>query len=235
MRRQGSPPHSSALRGVIHLGPAIRLAKMIGATQQSATIVLLWTARYLTLRPIEGTPAEAGDKECKKQVEQLSGTRVRVVDWSGPRPENSAGDYYGPNHYRPHRTRYRGRHSVTARVASLDLLRGAAAFTVVIPHYAMTMPGEQALAEIISILGLEIFFVLSGYVWRQRSSWWQSNYAGCSISASSSHAAGCEQSSPYLVALLIAAAYAFSGHLASRPFLTAVEPVRNYGGPSPPL
>ncbi|MET4092303.1 MULTISPECIES: acyltransferase family protein [unclassified Bradyrhizobium] len=53
---------------------------------------------------------------------------------------------------------------MTARVASLDLLRGAAAFTVVIPHYAMTTPGEHALAEIISILGLEIFFVLSGYV-----------------------------------------------------------------------
>lgn len=53
---------------------------------------------------------------------------------------------------------------MTARVASLDLLRGAAAFIVVIPYYAMTMPGEHALAEIISILGLENFFVLSGYV-----------------------------------------------------------------------
>jgi len=96
MRRQGSPPHSNALRGVIHLRLPIRLAKMIGATQQSAAIVLLGTRRYLTLQPIEGTPAETADTECKKQVEQRSGTRLRVVDWSGPRPENSAGNFYGP-------------------------------------------------------------------------------------------------------------------------------------------
>ncbi|MBR0952897.1 acyltransferase family protein [Bradyrhizobium canariense] len=53
---------------------------------------------------------------------------------------------------------------MTHRIASLDLLRGAAAFAVAIPHYAMTAPGDHALAETVSILGVEIFFVLSGYV-----------------------------------------------------------------------
>lgn len=83
--------------------PPALLAEMIRAAPQSATFVLLWTPRYLTLQPVEGTTAEAADTDCKKQVARLAGPRVRVIDWSGHRPENSNPDYfYGPNHYRPH-------------------------------------------------------------------------------------------------------------------------------------
>jgi peptidoglycan/LPS O-acetylase OafA/YrhL len=53
---------------------------------------------------------------------------------------------------------------MTERIASLDLLRGAAAFAVAIPHYVIMAPGEHAIAETISILGVEVFFVLSGFV-----------------------------------------------------------------------
>lgn len=50
------------------------------------------------------------------------------------------------------------------RVASLDFLRGAAAFLVVIPHFFAFEKIGVELFEAISILGVEIFFVLSGYV-----------------------------------------------------------------------
>lgn len=50
------------------------------------------------------------------------------------------------------------------RVASLDALRGVAAFAVAIPHFFMYGYGSGAAAETISILGVEIFFVLSGFV-----------------------------------------------------------------------
>jgi peptidoglycan/LPS O-acetylase OafA/YrhL len=53
---------------------------------------------------------------------------------------------------------------VSERVASLDALRGIAAFAVAIPHFAMYAYGAGAVAETVSILGVEIFFVLSGYV-----------------------------------------------------------------------
>ncbi|MGV7218644.1 acyltransferase family protein [Bradyrhizobium sp. UFLA05-112] len=52
-----------------------------------------------------------------------------------------------------------GRH-----VPALDLLRGIAAFSVVIPHFFMAIGiGTQAV-ESVSILGVEVFFVLSGFV-----------------------------------------------------------------------
>jgi peptidoglycan/LPS O-acetylase OafA/YrhL len=50
------------------------------------------------------------------------------------------------------------------RVASLDFLRGAAAFAVAIPHFCMARQIGSEGAETISILAVEIFFVLSGYV-----------------------------------------------------------------------
>lgn len=50
------------------------------------------------------------------------------------------------------------------RVASLDLLRGIAAFSVAIPHFFIVERIGEPLAESISIIGVEIFFVLSGYV-----------------------------------------------------------------------
>ena len=50
------------------------------------------------------------------------------------------------------------------RVAALDLLRGLAAFSVAIPHYLILAPGGSDLAERISVLAVEVFFVLSGFV-----------------------------------------------------------------------
>jgi peptidoglycan/LPS O-acetylase OafA/YrhL/lysophospholipase L1-like esterase len=50
------------------------------------------------------------------------------------------------------------------RVASLDLVRGLAAFLVAIPHYFILNSTQWPAAEVISILSVEVFFVLSGYV-----------------------------------------------------------------------
>ena len=51
------------------------------------------------------------------------------------------------------------------RFASLDLVRGTAAFAVMVPHYFMYYVGEAAaLAEVVSVTAVEVFFVLSGFV-----------------------------------------------------------------------
>ena len=50
------------------------------------------------------------------------------------------------------------------RSASLDFLRGSAAFAVAIPHYLTTNAPFQPLAEALAIAGVEVFFVLSGFV-----------------------------------------------------------------------
>jgi peptidoglycan/LPS O-acetylase OafA/YrhL/lysophospholipase L1-like esterase len=50
------------------------------------------------------------------------------------------------------------------RSASLDFLRGAAAFAVAIPHYLTANAPFQPFAEAFAIAGVEIFFVLSGFV-----------------------------------------------------------------------
>ncbi len=50
------------------------------------------------------------------------------------------------------------------RSASLDFLRGAAAFAVAIPHYLTANAPFQAFAEAFAIAGVEVFFVLSGFV-----------------------------------------------------------------------
>ena len=50
------------------------------------------------------------------------------------------------------------------RSASLDFLRGAAAFAVAIPHYLTTNAPFQPSAEAVAIVGVEVFFVLSGFV-----------------------------------------------------------------------
>jgi peptidoglycan/LPS O-acetylase OafA/YrhL/lysophospholipase L1-like esterase len=50
------------------------------------------------------------------------------------------------------------------RVASLDLLRGLAAFSVAIPHYLTLNEAGHPLADVVTITGVEVFFVLSGFV-----------------------------------------------------------------------
>jgi peptidoglycan/LPS O-acetylase OafA/YrhL len=50
------------------------------------------------------------------------------------------------------------------RIASLDLLRGVAAFSVAIPHYVILALGASDPAERVSVLAVEVFFVLSGFV-----------------------------------------------------------------------
>src|SRR5262245_53681527 len=51
------------------------------------------------------------------------------------------------------------------RIISLELLRGAAAFAVMVPHFFMYHLKEASTsAEIISITAVEVFFVLSGFV-----------------------------------------------------------------------
>ena len=50
------------------------------------------------------------------------------------------------------------------RSAALDFLRGAAAFSVAIPHYLTANAPFQPFAEAFAIAGVEVFFVLSGFV-----------------------------------------------------------------------
>jgi peptidoglycan/LPS O-acetylase OafA/YrhL len=50
------------------------------------------------------------------------------------------------------------------RSASLDFLRGGAAFAVAIPHYLTLNAPFQPFAEAWAIAGVEVFFVLSGFV-----------------------------------------------------------------------
>src|SRR5207342_72621 len=50
------------------------------------------------------------------------------------------------------------------RSASLDFLRGVAAFAVAIPHYLTANAQFQPFAESFAIAGVEVFFVLSGFV-----------------------------------------------------------------------
>jgi peptidoglycan/LPS O-acetylase OafA/YrhL len=57
------------------------------------------------------------------------------------------------------------RPSTAERIESLDLLRGAAAFAVMVPHFFMYYLGDAStVAEIISITAVEVFFILSGFV-----------------------------------------------------------------------
>jgi peptidoglycan/LPS O-acetylase OafA/YrhL len=50
------------------------------------------------------------------------------------------------------------------RIASLDLLRGLAAFAVAISHYLIFSSVTAAVPETISVLAVEVFFILSGFV-----------------------------------------------------------------------
>ncbi len=50
------------------------------------------------------------------------------------------------------------------RSASLDFLRGGAAFAVAIPHYLTLNAPFQPFAEACAVAGVEVFFVLSGFV-----------------------------------------------------------------------
>jgi peptidoglycan/LPS O-acetylase OafA/YrhL len=49
------------------------------------------------------------------------------------------------------------------RIAALDLLRGIAALAVAVPHFIM-LNAAVGWAEIVSVLAVEVFFVLSGFV-----------------------------------------------------------------------
>jgi peptidoglycan/LPS O-acetylase OafA/YrhL len=49
------------------------------------------------------------------------------------------------------------------RVAAFDLLRGIAALSVAIPHFIL-LNSKAGWAESVSVLAVEVFFVLSGFV-----------------------------------------------------------------------
>jgi hypothetical protein len=50
------------------------------------------------------------------------------------------------------------------RIVALDGVRGLAAFAVALPHYLMVSQWHTNICEAISIVGVEVFFVLSGFV-----------------------------------------------------------------------
>jgi peptidoglycan/LPS O-acetylase OafA/YrhL/lysophospholipase L1-like esterase len=53
---------------------------------------------------------------------------------------------------------------LVGRLASLDFLRGVAALAVAVPHYLILGSSDWPVAQIVSILAVEVFFVLSGFV-----------------------------------------------------------------------
>src|SRR4051794_26212890 len=60
-------------------------------------------------------------------------------------------------------------HAVDSRIVALDFLRGLAALSVAIPHFYMhASNGESVTWEVISVTGVEVFFVLSGFVLAQQ-------------------------------------------------------------------
>ncbi len=57
------------------------------------------------------------------------------------------------------------RHAASERIESLDLLRGLAAFAVMVPHFFMYyLRDASVFAEVVSVTAVEVFFVLSGFV-----------------------------------------------------------------------
>lgn len=56
------------------------------------------------------------------------------------------------------------KNALLGRLASLDLLRGIAALAVAIPHYLMLGSQDWPVMQVVSILAVEVFFVLSGFV-----------------------------------------------------------------------
>src|SRR5271166_3386754 len=50
------------------------------------------------------------------------------------------------------------------RSPALDFLRGAAAFAVAVPHYLTTNAPFRPTADAVAVAGVEVFFVLSGFV-----------------------------------------------------------------------
>jgi peptidoglycan/LPS O-acetylase OafA/YrhL len=53
---------------------------------------------------------------------------------------------------------------MTERIASLDLLRAGAAFSVAIAHFLVSRDVASSALEPVAIVSVELFFVLSGFV-----------------------------------------------------------------------
>jgi hypothetical protein len=81
--------------------PPEALRDFIANSPDDVTFVLFWTPRYISIQPIEHSSAAAADAACKQQVAGFASSRVRIVDWSGLRPENlDPANFYETNHYR---------------------------------------------------------------------------------------------------------------------------------------
>ena len=58
------------------------------------------------------------------------------------------------------------------RSPALDFLRGAAAFAVAVPHYLTTNAPFRPAADAVAVAGVEVFFVLSGFVLAPQIVYW---------------------------------------------------------------
>lgn len=115
--------------------------------------------------------------------------------------------------------------ALIGRLASLDLLRGAAALAVAIPHYVMLGSQDWPIMQVVSILAVEVFFVLSGFVLAPQ-------ILDCVVSLRSSDIGiflvrrWMRTIPPYLVALV--AITMISGHLFSSEFIRYIFYVQNF-------
>jgi hypothetical protein len=81
--------------------PPAALGRFISEAPKQLIFVLLWTPRYIIIQPVTNSAAEASEIACKRQINELASSRVRIVDWSESRPENSdPAFFYETNHYR---------------------------------------------------------------------------------------------------------------------------------------
>ena len=110
------------------------------------------------------------------------------------------------------------------RSAALDFLRGSAAFAVAIPHYLTTNAPFEPAADAVAVAGVEVFFVLSGFVLAPQIVGWVIGKPWRNLGVFLARR-WLRTIPPYVVALAIVAA--MTGNLLTKDFLAYLFYVQN--------
>ena len=82
--------------------PLIQLEELVSSNPR-VTFILFWTPRYLTLIPVQDSPAADYDNACKQRSIEIvnRNSNARIVNWAGDSSENrNPANFYETNHYR---------------------------------------------------------------------------------------------------------------------------------------